>query len=440
MRDGGSRGDREGEGSGGPEGSDRSDRSEGDADAGPGAAGSATADERVERGPLKGRLRAAARLAGRRRWIVVGVGAGVAVLVAAVSIPLAVSGSGSGSAEPCRQVSPAERALADDPAAATSALDPGEDLARLPRIRELLAHRSVCGDGAGALGAVVNAATRATGPGEPHTMAQARGAYAVATVLRDREIPAGLAPGVARVLAEYVVDAEILDPLNASEANRPAVPAKEARPNREGFSWLGRFLAPGEAHAVFGHTAGGLGTSADIESLVAQLAKDPEAFAILYDAGRAHFAYYLERLTDEAGDPDHRPSTDKRFESTPQDWPDFDLERMAGRIGDLMRFRAQHIRDGTIADAAAFDSAVREHTRGTFRPAVRQLATRPPMGDIADRPTAGRPAGDLMDGRYQLFTVLDTWADARGVSAERRAQLRQSTDDGYVIALASTTY
>lgn len=59
-----------------------------------GPCGSATADERAAGVPLKGRLRAAARLAGRRRRIVVGVGAGVTVLVAAVSIPLAARGHG----------------------------------------------------------------------------------------------------------------------------------------------------------------------------------------------------------------------------------------------------------------------------------------------------------------------------------------------------------
>ncbi|MFC8662710.1 hypothetical protein [Streptomyces sp. NPDC057199] len=372
----------------------------------------------------------------KRRWAV--VGAAVVVLAAGVSLPLALADSGHD--KPCWRLPAAKRALADDARAATRALDPGEDLERLGSVRKLLAHERVCDDGARVLGDIVNTATRSTGSGAPHTLAQARGAYAVAAVLHDVEIPDGLAPGVARMLAEYVVDAGRDGSLGDDDANRPAVPAEEAQLDPNGYSRYGRLLAAGEAHVVFEHSDSYADADANIEYLVAELAEDPEAFAILYDAERAYFAYYLERLTDSGGDPDFRPSTDKRFESTPQDWPDNDLQDMSGRIGNLMKYRAAYIRNGTIPDLAAFDKAVREHTRGTFRPASRQLEDRPPMGDIADRKAAGPVRGDLMDGRHQLFTVLEGWAEERNVSAERTAAMRQLVDDWYVRALWMTIY
>jgi hypothetical protein len=381
-------------------------------------------------GALKKHLSLNKPLTKRRRIV---AGAAVVVLVAGVSIPLALADSGSD--KPCWRLPASKRALAGDAAAATKALDPGEDLQRLGSVRKLLAHEKVCGDGARVLGDIISKATQPTNSGTPHTLEQARSAYAVAAALHDVEIPAPLAPGVARMLAEYVVDAGRGDMLSADEANRPAVPAEDARLDKQGYTWLGRFLAPGEAHVVFEHSDSYADADANIEDLVAELAKHPEAFAILYDAERAYFAYYLERLTDQGGDPDFRPSADKRFESTPQDWPDNDLQDVSGRIGNLMKYRAAYVTDGTIPDSAAFDKVVREHTRGTFRPASRRLDTRPPMGDIADRPAAGPVRGDLMDGRHQLFTVLDGWAGARHVSAERTAALRQLVDDWYVRAL-----
>lgn len=372
----------------------------------------------------------------KRRWAV--VGGAVVVLAAGVSLPLALADSGDD--KPCWRLPASKRALADDATAATRALDPGEDLERLGSVRKLLAHEKVCDDGARVLGDIVNAATRAKSSGAPHTLAQARGAYAVAAVFHHAEIPDGLAPGVARMLAEYVVDSGRDDSISDDDANRPAVPAEEAQLDADGYSRYGRFLAAGEAHVVFEHSDSYADADANIEYLVAELAKDPEAFAILYDAERAHFAYYLERLTDSGGDPDFRPLTDKRFESTPQDWPDNDIQDMSGHIGSLMKYRAAYARNGTIPDLPAFDKAVREHTRGTFRPASRQLDDRPPMGDIADRKAAGPVRGDLMDGRHQLFTVLEGWAEERNVSAERTVEIRQLVDDWYVRALWMTIY
>ncbi|MFJ2262091.1 hypothetical protein ACIOKD_27790 [Streptomyces sp. NPDC087844] len=58
-------------------------------------------------------------------------------------------------------VAAGERALADDRAATTKALDTGADPERLAQVRKLPVHRSVRGDGARALGAAVSAVTRA---------------------------------------------------------------------------------------------------------------------------------------------------------------------------------------------------------------------------------------------------------------------------------------
>ncbi|MGW1490933.1 hypothetical protein [Streptomyces sp. NPDC002402] len=364
-------------------------------------------------------------------------GVAVVVLAAGVAIPLAVADSDDD--EPCWRLPASARALADNPAAAARALDPGEDLARLGSAKRLLAHEKVCGDGAGVLGRIVDGATRSTGRGRPHTMAQARTAYAVASALDGIELPAGLAPGVARMVAEYVVDAGRDDSLHDDDLSGPALPPEEARLDETGWVRLSRFLAPREAHAAFGYADRTVDADADIEELVAELAKDPEAFAILYDAERAYVAYYLERLTAQGGDPAHRPTRrggrDARYASKATTWTDNDLEDVADRIGDLMKFRADYTRDGTIPDLTAFDTSVREHTRGTFRPAPVRLDTRPPMGDIASRPVAGPVRGDLMDGRHQMFTVLDDWAKKRKVPPKRAAAIRQLLDDAYVRAL-----
>lgn len=424
MRDGGNRGSGGSDGEGGARGTGGG--------AAAGGAGAGEAGEPPERAGAAGPGGRFLRLLREHRLIA--SAAAVIVLAAGVAVPVALADSEE---EPCRRLPAPARALAADPPAATRALDPGDDLGRLGAARKLLARERLCGDDARVLGRIVDAATRADGPGKPHTMAQARSAYAVAAVLDGREIPAGLAPGVARMVAEYVVDAARHDFADESTPG-PAVPAERSRPDAQGWVWLGRFLAPGEAHAVFEYADGAADANADMEYLVVELAKDPEAFAILYDAERAYFAHYLERLTDRGGDPAHRPSRKEKKEwhsTTEVTWPDNDLEDLGTRLGRLLRQRTRHTEDGAIRDLAAFDAVVREHTRGTFRPASRRLDTRPPMGDIADRRPAGPVRGDLFDGRHQLFTVLDRWAEERGVPERRRAALRQLLDDGYVRGL-----
>lgn len=356
------------------------------------------------------------------------------VLAAGVTIPLVLTGSDDAE-KPCHQLTASARALADDPRAATEALDPGDDLARIGSARKLLRHTRVCGDGAQILGRMVNSATSSLAPGSPHTEAQARATYAVAAAVHGLELPKGLAPGLARMVADYVVDAGENTGWGGDRLPGPAVSPQEARPDPQGWSRYGRFLAPGEAHTVFGYTESSSGAEADIESLVAELSKEPEAFAILYDAERANLAHHLERLTNTGGNPDFRPPSRPDSLSTETTGPDRDLQHVADHIGSLMKHRAGYATDGTIPDLAAFDRAVRRHTRGTYQPADKQLNSRPVMGDIAGRPVSGPVDGDLMDGRYQLLRVLDGWAQDRGIPARRAAAMKQLMDDAYVRAL-----
>ncbi|MET8030221.1 hypothetical protein [Streptomyces avermitilis] len=385
---------------------------------------------------------------GRRAWLrsrrLLVSAVATAVVALAVAVPLTVADSAD--AAPCWSVPANARALAGDPAAARKALDPLNDASNLQRAHQLLAHDRVCGDGAEVLGRIVTAATSATASGSPHTMAQARSAFAVASALSHREIPTGLAPAVARMLAEYVVDVTRDAPDGHDrDATGPAESAEGAALDDTGFTSYGRFLAPHEAHTTFGFSEG-LDSAHDVSlaGVITELAKDPEAFAILYDAERAYFAHYLERLTGRAGDPAARLTAKRKAENEKfggdwraydTDWPDNDLEDITDVIAALMQARTRYAKNGTIEDLTAFDKTVRAHTDSAYRPAANRVTTRPPMGDIAERPPSARIRGDLFDGRQQLFTVYDAWVRDRGIPAQRAATLRQLMDDHYVRGL-----
>ncbi|MES5824066.1 hypothetical protein [Streptomyces sp. RG80] len=376
-------------------------------------------------------VRSLARL--RKHWLLTSAVA-LALLTTATAVPIVLADSGGGE-PPCEEIPASTRALAKDPAAATRALDPGDELTLFGAARDLLVHENPCGDGAEVLGQVVEAATRASAHGKPHTLAQARSAYAVVAAFDDRDVPAGMAPALARMLAEYIVDANRYLS-NDDEAYTPAVDATTAAPDDTGWTTYGRFLAPGEAHTDFEHSQPYSSVRANPEALLAELAKDPEAFAILYDAQRAYLAYYLERITRTGTDPDYHPEPDKDGAPESADtWVDIDLAHLADRVGTLMNLRARYAREGEIPDLTAFDKAVRQHTRGAYRAATEQQSSRPPVGDIAEREVSGPVRGDLTDGRHQLFTTLDAWTEARKVPRERAAELRQLIDDQYVRAL-----
>ncbi|WP_327312872.1 hypothetical protein [Streptomyces sp. NBC_01235] len=377
-----------------------------------------------------GRRRLLARL---RKHRLLTSAVALALLATATAVPIVLLGSGGDT--PCQKIPSSTRALVRDPAAATRALDPGDDLARLDAVRTLLVHEHPCGDGGRVLGEVVDAATRATGTENPHTLAQARSAFAVAAALNEVELPDGMAPGVARMLSQYIVDQHRYGGSD-KDAVRPAVPADLTAPDDEGWTTYGRFLAPEEAHADFEHTQPYSDVEADPERLVAELAKDPQAFAILYAAERAWLAYYLERLDGQGRDPGYHPKPSRDGFDTPDTyWVDSDLEHMADRVGALMKYRARYARDGTIPDVTAFDATVRRYTRGVYLAHTTQETTRPPMAGIAARYPSGRVRGDLMDARHQLLRVVDFWATARRIPKARAAALRQVIDDRYVRAL-----
>ncbi|MET7605704.1 hypothetical protein [Streptomyces avermitilis] len=416
-------------------------------------AGSAAGDADIRADQGDAALSAPPSPVGRRAWLrshrLLVSAVATAVVALAVAIPLTVSDSAD--AAPCWSVPAKARALAGDPAAARTALDPLDDASNLERAHRLLAHDRVCGHGAEVLGRIVTAATSATASGSPHTMAQARSAFAVASALSHRAIPPGLAPAVARMLAEYVVDVtrDVSDG-HDRDATGPAEPAEGAALDDTGFTSYGRFLAPHEAHTNFGFSEGlDSAHHVSLDVVIAEVAKDPEAFAILYDAERTYFAHYLERLTDRAGDPAAHltaksKAEDEKFgedwHAYDTDWPDNDLEDITDVIAALMQARTRYARNGTIKDLAVFDKTVRAHTDGAYRPAADRVTTRPPMGDIAERAPSARVRGDLFDGRQQLFTVYDAWVRDRGITAERAVTLRQLMDDHYVRGLWLTRF
>ncbi|MET7295070.1 hypothetical protein ABZS79_23550 [Streptomyces griseoloalbus] len=135
----------------------------------------------------------------RRHWLLTSAVA-LALIATATAVPLVLADSGDDT--PCQDVPASTRALAKDPAAATRALDPGDDMARHPAVRKLIRQENPCGDGARVLGALIEAATRADRQGTVHTVAQARAAYAVVAALDWAEVPDGMEPGLARNAAD----------------------------------------------------------------------------------------------------------------------------------------------------------------------------------------------------------------------------------------------
>lgn len=365
------------------------------------------------------------RQGGRRRTLAVALP--VVVLAAAGTAVALTAGDDE---KPCWKVPAATAALAEDPAAATKALDPGDDLSRYKVMNGLLSteHLHAC-EGQGAiLGKVVLTASTG-GAGTPHTLGQARVAYAAASALSEESspLPAGMSPYVARLLADYIVD------LQRSWYGNPGrndffQPAGTYQESRE---WAGDFPNRQDATAAFSFKNDLYDTDVFFERVIGRIAADPEAFAVLYDAYRAHFAYYLERLDGEGGVARLR---DEKY-STSKLRADLDLGMDARSIGTLIQRRANAAHDGTIRDAAAFNQAVRKYSRGVFPAASKPVTSTPPMGDITRRAAAGgaKPrAAVLLDGRHQLYAVLEQWGKDRKISAGRIADLRVKIDDSFV--------
>ncbi|WP_327229719.1 hypothetical protein [Streptomyces murinus] len=396
--------------------------------------GGAAAEEADGVRPAAGAERTRGRFSWPRRHPWLASAMALAVVAGGVAVPLAL-GDGDPS---CRQLPASTRALAGNPAAATKALDPRDDMSHFPALRALLPTGRLCGDGGRVLGTVVAEATGTADAGTTataadHTPAQARAVWAVVVVYGGSEVPPGAEPGLARMLAGYIADTTRAFAVSL-DAKAPAVSARSATATDEtGWSRFGAFLSPGDAHPDFAfdqdHAVGVL-----LGPLFDGLARDPQAFAILYGAERAYLAHYLERLTDKGTDPGYHPGKGPKGRKNPETrGVDSDLDDLARRVGGLMRTRSSAARAGHL-DLAAYDRSVRRHTRGAYRAAPTRLTTRPPMGGIAGRPVSGPVRGDLMDGREQLSRTLGAWAKARKVPAARAAAMRQILDDGYIWA------
>ncbi|RFU84630.1 hypothetical protein DY218_21525 [Streptomyces triticagri] len=344
-------------------------------------------------------------------------GAALALVVTAgVGVPRLAGGG-------CASVPASAKRLGDDPVAATKALDPGDDLARLADVRRLLGHEKVCGDGAEALGRAVVAAT-VPAAGRPLSPAQARASYAVVQAFTEEGPPAEMAPYVARMLASQPVDRARQGVTDIREPGAPVYTAADiARDGSAGK--VGRFLHPDEAHPIHEYRPPAApGRLSALAVLTRELARGPEAFAILYDAERAYLAHYLERLDDRALLPGRTAGESWRVE--------WDLKGSAERIAELLQYRYDHGQDGGIEDMAGFDREVRRHVRGAYVPASRLVKSRPPMGDSARRAPSGKLDGDLFDGRGQILRVLDGWVRDRGVREARAGELRGLCENAYV--------
>ncbi|WP_143675769.1 MULTISPECIES: hypothetical protein [Streptomyces] len=150
----------------------------------------------------------------------------------------------------CRSAPPATVALADDPQAATRAPDPGEDLSRIGRVKDVLGLRGkeLCAgkDGVEVAGRALVAAT-ADG-WRSRSLAMARVAHAAVLALGeefDRRIPDGLEPYLARMLAAYIVDAnrDLSSGRGSDAGGRPAMLTEEASYS-DGGSWLAAYARP----------------------------------------------------------------------------------------------------------------------------------------------------------------------------------------------------
>ncbi|WP_405805118.1 hypothetical protein [Streptomyces sp. NBC_01187] len=385
--------------------------------------------------PLLGRIRGASR----RTLLVVGGGVLVLALGAGL-VPLLVQGDAEASA--CRAAPASARALARDPQRAAAALDPGADARTTGPLERLLRTKGapLCGSAAGtalAGRAVVAATTGRTweqrdAPARAHTEREARIAHALIELLGhgrtyEPDFPVALSPYVARTLAAYIEDTGGLAHVPDSDWYRPTVRDDQAEYEDHSGNWATPYPHGRDMHAVFPDTL-------RMEKVVRRLAASPRAFATLYDAERARFAYYLERLTGDAQEPGEKAKNG--LMST-----EIELERSANFIATLMVGRNVGLKEGWISSRAAFERAVLRHTRGTYAAAGHQVRTRPASATLADRrpdASAGsgkRAAARLMDGRVQLFATFDRWARERHIPEGSAERLRVEIDSRYVLAL-----
>ncbi|MEU2086184.1 hypothetical protein ABZ569_30455 [Streptomyces albus] len=383
------------------------------------------------------------RIRGASRRTLYLVAAGVLVLaVVAVLVPVLLP-ERDGASE-CRKAPVSARALARDPARAAAALDPGETVERTGPLKRLLrpgGHPLCEGpDGTDLAGrALVAATTGRTAeeagdddiPARPHTERAARVAHATVLLLgrgRDQylpDFPLGLNRYLALMFAAYIQDTtRATTHGTANDWEYPTVTDDEAEYEDGGGNWATPFPNGHDVHVVFPQYE-------PVRGVIGRVAADPRAFATLYDAERARYAFYLERLTDAAQEPGKRARDGLTATES-------ELEQTAAFVALLMASRTKAVHEGLAPSLSGFDRAVLRHTRGLYRPAGHRVRSRPSAATLAQRRpdrTAGtgeKAARRLMDGRIQLFTVFDAWVKERGVPAGSAERLRVAMDSRYV--------
>ncbi|MGI5349345.1 hypothetical protein ACQEU8_14265 [Streptomyces sp. CA-250714] len=386
---------------------------------------------------LLGRIRGAAR----RTQLLVLSGV-LALALTAVLLPLLLLGGED--TQTCRQAPVSARALARDPGRAAKALDPGPDITRTGPLKHLLrtAGAPLCegADGTQLAGrALVAATTGRTADDQhkqarPHTERSARVAHAAVLLLSEGsksylpDFPLGLNPFLAQMFAAYIQDTSRSVAYGAPhDWQHPTATAEEAEFGDGSGNWATPFPHKYDVHVVFPEFE-------RAQKVVRRVAASPRAFATLYDAERARFAWYLERLTDGAQEPGDKPKDG--LSST-----EMELEQSATFVAELMASRTLAVKEELAPSLAEFDRAVLRHTRGLYHPADHRIRSRPSSATLAQRhpdASAGngkRAAERLMDGRVQLFAVFDTWTRQRAIPAGHAERLRIQMDSRYANAL-----
>ncbi|MFG3252248.1 hypothetical protein [Streptomyces sp. NPDC048172] len=418
--------------------------------------------------PLRHRIRALKR----PQRILLAVSAALVVLVLA-GVSLVVPWGEDATA--CRTAPGSARTLAQDPARAAAALDPGKEATRTAPLEKLLRTEGapLCENEKGtrvAGRALVAAATGRTVEEQderarPHKARSARIVHAAVRVLGENaedgeaRFPAALAPYVARALAAYIADVQRdLSFGGPRDWAHPAASTEDARYEDGSGNWASPFPRPGEYHAVFGRVGGS--PEPDLKAVIHRLTLSPQAYAILYDAERAHLAGYLERLGDDADEPAEKPRTAaerreaekrrkirekkgiKEYREDPLTGTELELGDFARLTAILARGRTDQVENGAVPDLAAYDRAVLRHTKGLYRASGHRVSgTPPPQGTYAQRrPDApagkgNRAAERLMDGRVQLFAAFDAWARERDIPRGTADRLRTEADTRYGLTL-----
>ncbi|MFB4193597.1 hypothetical protein [Streptomyces carpaticus] len=396
----------------------------------------------------------AARGAAGRRMVEKWLGPAVAM---ALLVPMGLVLWRAGADRWCWDVPPEIAALADDPAAATAYLDPGPDSGESTgAVAELLApgHWVTCDGPAGPelLGAILLAATTGQtlaeqdGPAVPHTPAMASVVHETVVVLAaDPEpqvppfvpgggarsaVPPGLEPYLGLMLAAYLSDlnhrtqlAELGDALLEERPVR-TLPDPETGEARELFTTAGELVTETDPDS---------GTVLEywtdpLRDLTVAVASHPEGYAVLYDAHRAYAAHCLDLLTV---DEDGKLTSGTRAAALP--YPSDPFAEMTGGVAGLSVLRDALAEEGVISDGAAFDAAVREHSRGVHLAAAEPPAQpSAPAGDLARRAPAGPADGAaFLDGRAQLLMMLEDWAARRGLPEREWVPLRAALASSY---------